>query len=502
MNRLDSISLGAVRLRAAVSAAIFALLAGCAALPTNRAADGGRMAVAARLATHGSFPSTGPDAEGRFDDGRWWERFHDTALDELIEAGLRANLDVRIALARVEQARAGTAAAAARQLPSINAVGARSRAETGYDTDVRQRLPTIDARRAALDVSWEVDLFGAARAARNAAAAEALVAEYGRRGAQLAVISEVASQYFALRGAQARAAIVGALIGSQQKTLELTELKRSAGQASEFDADRARAELSATRAALPLLQTLIAVSQYRLATLTGRTPGAWSARLDPSADLPAPLDVAAGQPAELLARRPDMMAAEAQLSAAGFRRNEAEANRYPQLVLGALFGRQWTDWNALNFGATHFANLVGTLALPLYAGGRIKAGIDAASAREREALALYERTMLQALEDVDSALASVVDDRARAGDLDLSVQARERSLDRARALYREGQADFLVVLDVERGLLTSKLDRAALQTDELLSVVQLYRALGGGWKAADALGADAGPGGAGVAAAH
>jgi len=461
---------------AAIAAAWVAALSGCATAPA------GAPAAAAGLASQPAFLNA--DGAGPVDEGRWWTRWGDPMLDQLIDAALAANHDVRIALARVQQARAGTDAATARLLPSVNAVGARSSTETGYDPAVRTRLPDIDARRVALDVSWEIDLFGAARAARNAADADRLAAEQGQRGAQLAVISEVARQYWTLRGAQARVAIVDALVASQSETLRLTELRRAAGQASDFDVDRAQAELATTQAARPALRTLIAATQYRLATLTARAPGAWSA-LDAAAPQAEPLPVGTGQPAELLRRRPDVMAVDSQLRAAGFRRDEAAANRFPRLVLSALFGRQWTEWNALDFGAARFANVAAMLALPLYSGGRIQAGIDAADAREQEAVALYERTLLQALEEVEGSLVALRNQGVRAQDLDQSVAARERALVRARSLYREGQADLLVVLDVERGLLAAQLDRATNRTDQLLALVQLYRALGGGWQAAE-----------------
>lgn len=467
-----------------VLASLAVAVSGCASAPANSPTAAAATAAAASVTNRPVFLNAGSSAA--LDEGRWWQRLRDPMLDQLIEAALAANHDVRIALARVAQARAGVDVATARLLPSVNAVGAQSRTETGYDPAVRQRLPNIDARRAGLDVSWEIDLFGAAQAARSAAGQDLLAAEQARRGAQLAVIAEVARQYFTLRGAQARVAIVDALIASQRETLRLTELRRAAGQASDFDVDRAQGELAATQAARPALQTLVAATLYRIATLTGRAPGTWPA-LDAAAPQAEPLTVGAGQPAELLRRRPDTMAADAQLRAAGFRRDEANANRFPRLLLSALFGRQWTEWNALDLGAARFANVAATLALPLYAGGRIQAGIDAADAREQEALAGYERSLLQALEDVESALVALRNQGARAQDLDQSVAARERALVRARALYREGQADLLLVLDAERGLLAAQLDRASHRTDQLLAVVQLYRALGGGWQAAESV---------------
>jgi NodT family efflux transporter outer membrane factor (OMF) lipoprotein len=477
-----------VAAHAATAMVLSAIIAGCAATGTPPVDE-----AAARIAAYPTFRNSGlpaaatEHASAPFEDGAWWQRFDDPLLERMVTAALAANHEVRIALARVDQARAGVDVATARLLPSVNAVGVLRKDHTGYDAMQRQRLPDTDVRRAGLDVSWEVDLFGAARGARNAAGADLLAAEHGRRGVQLAVISEVAGQYFTLRGAQARLAIVESLVESEQQTLRLTELRRAAGQASDFDVDRAQAELASTQSERPALRTLIDVTQHHLAVLTGRAPGAWVSALEAARPLPPPLPVSPGQPAELLQRRPDLMAAEAQLRAAGYRDDEARASRYPRLLLSALFGSQWTDWNALDLGRAGFANLAATLAQPLFAGGRIQAGIDAANARQREAVAVYEQAILRSLEDVESALASLNNEAARAQDLDRSIAARERSLGRAQALYREGQADLLVVLDVQRGLLASQLDRASLGADQLLADVQLYRALGGGWKAAETI---------------
>jgi len=465
--------------------AMLAMLAGCAGSPAGAPAGSAQAAAATELAAAPAFLNADPRRVAGDADPRWWQRFDDPALDELVTAALAANHDVRIALARVDLARAGTDLATARLLPTLNAVAAHASARTGYAADERQRLPDTAVRRAGLDASWELDLFGAARAARGAAVADLQAVEHARRGAQLAVIAEVARQVFTLRGAQARAALVDALIASQQQTLRLTELRRAAGQASDFDTDRAAAELLATQAARPPLQTLIGATLNRLATLTGRAPGAWRVRLETPAPQALPPPVAPGQPAALLQRRPDLLAAEAQLRAAGRRGDEARASRFPRLLLSALFGSQWTEWNALDFGRARFATVGATLAMPLFAGGRIQAGIDAANAREREALAVYERALLQALEDVEDALLAQRHEAARAQDLDQSVSARERALARARALYREGQADLLVVLDVERGLLAAQLDRTTNRTDQLLATVALYRALGGGWQVAE-----------------
>lgn len=468
------------RARAPAACLLGLALAACAS-PRQAAPDAAAL-VAGRPAYLNA--AANPD-QAPFDEGPWWRRFGDPALDRLVDSALASNHDVRIALARVEQARAGSVAAGAGLLPSVSAAGARSGQNTNYAAAVRQRLPDTDVRRAGFDLSWEVDLFGAVRAARNAAREDFLAAEHARRGAELAVLSETARQYFVLRGAQDRLAIVDALVGSERETLRLTGLRRAAGEASDFDIDRAQAELSATQAQRPALMTLVEASGYRLATLTGQAPGAWAGLVAAPAPQPEAFAVSPGQPAGLLARRPDLMAAAAQLRAAGFRREAAQANRYPQLLLSATLGTQWTAWNSVDLGATHFKEVAATLAMPIFAGGRIQAGIDAAGAREREALAAYEQALLQALEEVESALVALHNEAARAQDLETSVAARERALQRARALYREGQGDLLLVLDVERGLLSARLEQSERRTGELLALVQVYRALGGGWQAAE-----------------
>lgn len=416
------------------------------------------------------------------DVGAWWQRFDDAMLQQLIADAIANGRDLRIAVARVEVAQAGLQAATGAMLPGASAVGARSVEETGYSVIARQRLPDVAVTQAGLNASWEVDLFGALRAARGAAAADLLATDHARRGVLLSVAAEVARNYITLRSAQARSAIVQDLVRSQRETLRLTESRRTAGQGSDFDVDRALADLAATQAELPRLEALAAASRHRLATLTGRPAGTLDAALATAGLALTVPAVVPGQPIELLQRRPDVMAAEAQLRAAASRLDEAKANRYPRLVLNALFGTQWTDINALDIGRARFANVGAVLALPLFAGGQINAAIDAAGAREREALASYERSVLQALEDVESALAVLAGEARRGADLDLSVAARERALGRARALYRAGQADLLVVLDVERGLLAAQLARATHRTDQLLASVQLYRALGGGWE--------------------
>jgi NodT family efflux transporter outer membrane factor (OMF) lipoprotein len=415
---------------------------------------------------------------------RWWERFEDPTLDGLMNEAASANRDVRAALARAELARAGLREATADLLPSIEAVGARKNDTTGYSAPIRQQLPDIHASQAGLQASWEIDLFGRARAARDAAKADALAAADAHRGALLLALSDTAEQYFVLRGAQAQRQIVAELIETERETLRLTDLRRARGSASDFDLDQARGELADTESLSPRLDTLIAITRNHIAVLTGHPPEQWVDPVTAPDRIKVPA-IPVSQPTDLLRRRPDVMAADANLAAAGFRQDEARALQFPQLVVSALVGSQWTDVNALDIGRARFTNAAGALALPLFEGGRIRAGISASDAARREAVARYEQTLLRALEDVEGSVTSYVNDARRGESLQAAIDSRSAALLKAKSLYRAGEVDLLQVLDIERGLLTSRLDGAANQTARLTDVVLTYKALGGGWEAFD-----------------
>ena len=415
-------------------------------------------------------------------DQRWWERFHDPTLSSLIAEAAAANRDVRAALARADLARAGLSAATADLLPSVAAVGTREKDTTSYSAPIRQQLPDIHASQAGLQTTWEIDLAGRARAARRAAKADALAAADAHRGALLIALSETAEQYFVLRGAQVQRQIVGELIETERETLRLTKLRTVRGAASGFDFDRARGEVADTEAALPPLDSLITTTRNHIGVLIGRTPGAWS---EPLLQAPSSIvvpEIPISQPAELLRRRPDLMAADATLAAAGFRRDEARALQFPRLVLSALIGSQWTDVNALDIGRARFTSAAGALAIPLFEGGRVRAGIAAADASQREAVAKYEQTLLNALEDVEGSVTRYANDAARSRSLEAAIDSHAAAFSKAKSLYQAGEIDLLQVLDAERQLLFSRLEGITNQTARLRDVVQTYRALGGGWE--------------------
>jgi NodT family efflux transporter outer membrane factor (OMF) lipoprotein len=461
-------------IRAGLGALAAAALAACASNPVP---------ASATPPTAPAFrQSTQPEA---FVDIAWWHAFGDERLASLVERAATANHDVRIAIERVRQARAGQTAAESRLAPTVNATGSASDAQSGLPDPVKRAgLPDTRALRLGLEASWEIDLFGGARAGASAADRDARAAAYGVPGAQLAVAGEVARQYFLLQGARERLAIVERLAQTQRDTERLTSSRQREGVASRFDLERASAEAESVAAQIPPLRTLVAVTEQRIAVLVGAPSVAHVPELAMSAawqwtELPV---VAPGQPAELLRRRPDLLAAERQLEAEGYRLDEARANRWPRLFASALFGREDLKLNALDLAPVRFSNVALAFSLPLFNAGRVQAGIDAQDARQRAAALVYERAVLAALEDVENSLVVMREERDRALALSATTTARRAALKHAEALYREGQIDLLQLLDAQRGVLSSELSQSESRAQEAIDVVQLYKALGGGWQ--------------------
>ena len=254
------------------------------------------------------------------------------------------------------------------------------------------------------------------------------------------------------------------------------------GLATPFDVERAQTEASRARAAIPPLETLAAVSRHRIAVLIGDqafnapsiTPSTVEAIVPPARP---------GEPAELLQRRPDLLAASAQLDAANARRQQAMAEWFPRLILGAVFGREGLDVNGLALGAARFSNVAALLAMPVFNAGRTQAINDIAESVQKEAVLRYEDAIVRALEDVENALVALDDQRQRAQLMQTAAASADAALSHARSLYDRGQTDFLPLLDAQRVRLVVRVSAIEAHTQLLLDSVQLYKALGGGWEA-------------------
>lgn len=421
-------------------------------------------------------------------DGAWWAGYGDPTLTALIDEALAANQDVAIALQRVAQARAGRDAQGSRLWPTVGLQGSASRGESGLPDAVKQGgQPDTRALRVGVDVAWEIDLAGGVRAARDAAQADAAAAAAGVDGARLLVASEVARQYFVLRSAEEQLRIVQALAAAQRETATRVGSRQREGEASAFDLDRAGAEAEAFDAQVPRLRMLAGVSQTRLAVLLGRNPSARVVDDGAAFVWPAAREIGTGQPSDLLRRRPDLIAAEARVAAETLRGAEARAQWWPKLFLSAVFGREDLRLNALDLAPVHFSNVALAFAAPIFNAGRIDAGIRVQSARADEALLSWQKAVLVAVQEVEDSLLVRNEEAERAAALSRTVDHRRRSLQRAQSLQREGQIDLLVLLDIQRSVLSSELALSDSRLQQALADVQLYKALGGGFAPARAV---------------
>jgi len=406
----------------------------------------------------------------------WWERFGDAQLTSLVARSQKRNLDLRIAAARVDEVRAQRGIVAAGTWPSINAEGSGIVASGALD----------NLFIAALAALWEIDVFGGIRRSQEAAAADVGAALAAERSVQLAVIGETARSYVELRGFQHRIATLEKNLAAQRETQELTEAQRAAGLASDLDVERARSLVAGTAAELPPLRAAQRASVHRLGVLLGQAPATLAAELTDIAPIPsAPREVLLGVPADLLRRRPDIGRAERELAAATARIGEAQADLYPRFTLSGSVGLRSDDVADLVQGKGSFAALGPSIVWPVFAAGRIRANVAVQDARQEQALARYELTLLEALEDVETSFARYAYEQARRQALAEAVDANREAAQLARRLYANGLTGFLDVLVAELAVRDSESRLVESETAVSTTLVDVYVALGGGWQEAN-----------------
>ena len=414
----------------------------------------------------------------------WWQRFGDPTLTGLIEQARAANIDVRVALLRVEEARAGLQAARSRLMPAVGLQATASDQRSSLPKRVKEDSPDVRAYRAAVDLSWELDVFGAARAASDAAALDAEAAAFGVDSARLLISAEVARQYFIHQGARARLERVQALLQSQLHSEHLTRSREAVGQASRLDVTLAEGETAALSAQLPPLRALVVTTEHQLARLLGRSASVALIGLDASvpARLPDVPPMATGQPVALLSRRPDLQAAERQLASASARLLESQADLLPKFFLTALLGGEDLRLNMMDLSPARYSNVALAFSVPIFNAGRLRAAVDRQSARERSAALNYEQRVLEAVQEVESSLVSLAEERERLAASEQAVALRRTGLRHAESLYREGQIGLSPLLDAQRSVITAEMAALDSRTQLALDAVQLFKALGGGWQ--------------------
>ena len=457
-----------------------ALLAGCAVGPNYEPPKAGAPA-------QWTTPLANGETNGPADLAGWWKNFSDTNLDALITTAIQSNLTLRIAEARVREARAEKGVVAGGLWPSLGAGGGYTRNLYGAHTFpplATFGLPlNYNLYNADFDATWELDIFGGTRRAVEAANAQIGAAEYGERDVLVSLLAEVARNYIGARAYQRRLGIARDNIRVEQDILDLTSNRYESGLSSDLDVQQARALLNQTEAQVPSLETGFDASVYHLGVLLGQPPGALLAEM--SATNPIPLTpplVPVGLPSDLLRRRPDVQQAERQLAAATAQIGVAKADLFPRFSLTGLAGVQSVSaGNWFNY-ASKYWDAGPSVQWELFEAGSIVANVRVQNARQQQALDTYQQAVLTALEDAENALTAYAREQVRRESLTQSVEADRQALDLATQLYQSGLVDFLRVLDSEAALYSAQ--DALVQSDQTVSLdlVQLYKALGGGWE--------------------
>jgi multidrug efflux system outer membrane protein len=415
-------------------------------------------------------------------DLHWWEMFKDPALQELIRIALTNNYDIKQAASRVEQARQQVTVARSPLLPQIGYGGDVGRGKNALINSIVPNGTTASSAQININAFWEIDFWGRIRRLTEAARAAYLATDEARRGVTITLVSDVATAYFTLLDLDQELEIQRAATNAYAGSYRIFDERRINGVASRLETDRAAAALANAAAVIPQLELQIASTENQINVLLGRNPGPIP-RGSLADQPPFPAEIPAGLPSTLLQRRPDILQSEQSLIAANANIGVSVANFFPRIGLTTFFGKVSPELSAFSSGSATAWNIGATMAGPLFQGGALRAEYRAAKARFDEAKAAYEQTVVVAFQEVSNDLISrqkfaeaLVYDAQAVAALTSSVQvATER--------YLNGKSSYFEVLQAQQELYPTQRAQVQSQVSELISVVQLYRALGGGWEA-------------------
>jgi outer membrane protein, multidrug efflux system len=460
-----------VRRRAVLAVSL--LLAGCMVGP-----DYQRPALPVPSDFRGRAPDAPAGAES-LGDLVWWRIFQDETLQSLIRTALIENYDLRVATARILDARAGVTIARSFQFPDVSATASAPYVRTSEERAPTQFKETFTPL-GTLDLFWEIDVWGRLRRATEAARADLLATEDAQRFVVTTLVSDVATAYFQLRELDLELEISRQTLASRENSLRLVKLRQEGGVAAMIDVRQAEVLLYTAAETIPDLERRIEQTENVISLLLGRNPDAVP-RGRPLVQQLAFPGVQAGLPSSLLERRPDIRQAESLLAAATSRIGVAKADYFPRFLLTGSGGAGGIAINGSWFGPSGLVAISPQVTLPIFNMGRIGAGVDSAQAQALGALVRYEQTVQQAFREVSDAL---VEHRKRVEfriQQALLVDSLRDAARLAGIRYTGGVSSYLEVLDTERQLFDAELLLAQAQRDELLAIVRLYRALGGGW---------------------
>jgi len=449
------------------------LIAACAAGPDYRAPEATTALI--RNAQGPAFVTASPEAD-------WWNEFGDPELDHLVHRALSANLDLRGAVDRVRAARAVFVERRLDYAPHVRLDGEYTRGKEQIPGTGPER---VDVRAGSLgfDAAWELDLFGHVRRSVEAARADLGVEEANLRDVEVTVAAEVARNYFELRGTQRRLSVARDNLRSEQQSLDLTQLRADAGRGSDLDVARSRARLKATEATIPALEAAEQQAGYRLAVLLGERPGTLDPELGPTPIATFARALPISDPTELLRHRPDVRAAERQLAAATARIGVATADFFPRVSVTGFVGFLSGDVGRLLGTSAGFDarawSVTPAVSWAAFDIGSVAARVRASEAQADAAAANYEKTVLAALEDVENSFLSYGKRQEQLKSLAEQAGASRQAAQLAELQFREGAADYLVLLDAQRTQLEAEDAVAQSEAAVNVAVVAIYKALGG-----------------------
>jgi outer membrane protein, multidrug efflux system len=465
------------------------LLAGCRAVGPDYVAP--NPSLPASFAEPGR--ASGQTSKSPFIDDAWWKNFEDSTLDTLIAQALKSAPDLAEAQARVREARAFQGVAGAGRYPTADATGeyTRNLGSQNVPTGVPPGGlgPGIHSNlwQAGFDASWEIDIFGGIRRTIEAANASYQAVAEDRADVTLTLLAEVARDYIDLRGAQRRIEVAQKNLAIERDLLALTQSLLSAGLAARQDLLRAEAQVRDIEAAIPGFETDEHAAAYRIAALINRPFSEVSAELSQPRPIPqSASEVPVGLPSDLLKRRPDVRAAERRIAAANARIGIARADLYPHFSLTGAAGLESLSFSSFGNASSGYYQIGPGVTWRIFDAGKIRFQMQAESARTAAATAAYERSVLDAFRDVETALVAYANIKVRRNELVAESDADAQATDIAILLYKRGVESFLPVLDAERSLYATDDALAQSERDCALALITLYKSLGGGWQAASA----------------
>jgi multidrug efflux system outer membrane protein len=461
---------------AALLIALGALLAGCAVGPNYHRPQ---EAVDSRFVN-----ASEPGLAAGDPEERYWTTFGDPLLTQLVEDSVMHNTDLQAATANLQAARAARRLTGFDQFPTVTAnasyakVLESSQELPGYTFNQRE----FDTAQAGFDGLWELDLFGRVRRNVEAARADVGASEATLRDARVAVIAELARDYFILRGLQDQLALTRRNADVQASTLKLTRVRLEAGRGNELDTSRAEANYQTTLSTIPSLEATIATTIYRISVLTGRQPAALTAQLSAAAPMPQlPAFSSIGTPERLLRRRPDVRVAERELAASTARVGVAMGDLFPKVTLVGEVGYSAASFSQFGQSQARFFQAGPSISWAAFDMGRVLARIGESRAQTDAALAHYQSAVLNALEDADGSMITYGRSQASRQALQLAAAASDKAADLAEKRFEGGLIDFLEVLDAQRTALSAELTLSQSRTDTATSLIAIYKALGAGW---------------------